>query len=112
MCEKPREYKATLPFDEAAQTDRFSFNGLDVDRTIAKNALETCVIWKVCTYGMEFCYNLCILLLVENVKKPLWFSLKIALAIALNRIVASRTRKGRKRLVQKPSIVLQVFGPF
>ena len=54
MYQKPREYKAKLPFDEVAQTDGISFNGLEVDRTIAKNALETCVIWKVCTYGMEF----------------------------------------------------------
>ena len=71
MYEKPREYKAKLPFDEVAQTDRFSFNGLDVDRTIAKNAFETCVIWRVCTYGMEFCNNFCMLLLVKNVTKPL-----------------------------------------
>ena len=71
MYQKPREYKAKLPFDEVAQTDRFSFNGFDVDRAIAKHALETCVIWKVCTWGMEFCYNLCMLLLVKNVKTPL-----------------------------------------
>ena len=69
MYQKPREYKAKLPFDEVAQTDRISFNGLDVDMTIAKNALETCVILKVCTYGMEFCNNFCMLLLVKNVKK-------------------------------------------
>ena len=68
MYQKPREYKAKLPFDEVAQTDRISFNGLAVDRPIATNDLETCVIWKVCTQGMEFCYNLCMLLLVGNVK--------------------------------------------
>ena len=112
MYQKPREYKAKLPFDEVAQTDRISFNGLGVDRTIAKNALETCVILKVCTYGMEICNNFCMLLLVKNVKKPLWFPLKIALAIARNRIVASRTRISRNRLVQELSIELQVFGPF
>ena len=44
MYQKPREYKAKLPFAEVAQTDRIGFNGLDVDRTIAKNALEICVI--------------------------------------------------------------------
>ena len=112
MYQKPREYKAKLPFDEVAQTDRISFNGLEVDRTIANNALETCVILKVCTYGMEFCNNWCMLLLVKNVKKPLWFPLKIALAIGRNRIVASRTRLGKKGDVHKHTMKLQAFGPF
>ena len=61
---------------------------------------------------MGFCYDLCMLLLVEHVKKPLRFHLKVALAIARDRNAASRTRIGRKRLVQKPFIELQVFGPF
>ena len=112
MYQKTREYNAKLPSDEVAQTDRISFNGLDVDRTIAKNALETCVILKVCTYGMQFCNNFCMLLLVKNVKKPLWFPLKIALPIARNRIVASRTSLAKKRDVHKHTMKLQVFGPF